>query len=241
VSDPSNPAAPAAQVRPRSVTISSYLLFLVAGLLVIVAIISLSTLGTVADVYRDAYQGTEAKGLESIVVGAGAAGTIVQLLLAAGFVILGLLNNRGRNVSRIVTWVVGGIGVCCTGLGLAGTGLANQMNAQPTTGNLPDPGEVQRRLEDALPSWYQPVSTTLTVLALLALLGALILLALPASNEFFRKPQPAWEPPVPGYPGPTYPGSTYPGYPATPPLSNPPGPPSNPPGPPSNPPPAAEG
>jgi hypothetical protein len=37
------------------------------------------------------------------------------------------------------------------------------------------------------------------VLTLLALLAALIMLALPASNEFFRRPDPTFEPP-PSYP-----------------------------------------
>lgn len=78
--------------------------------------------------------------------------------------------------------------------------------------NAPDQAEIQRMLEDRLPSWYTPVSTTISVLAMIALLVALILLALPPSNEFFRKSQTAWEPPVPGSTYPGYP-PTYPGYP----------------------------
>ena len=44
------------------------------------------------------------------------------------------------------------------------------------------------------------------MLSLLALLAALILLALPKANEFFRKPTAGWEPPVPG--------ASYPAVPA---------------------------
>ena len=51
-------------------------------------------------------------------------GAVVQLLFAAGFVVLGLLNSRGRNASRITTWVIGGLGVCCAGINL-GTSWRN--------------------------------------------------------------------------------------------------------------------
>ena len=64
-------------------------------------------------------------------------------------------------------------------------------------------------LEEALPSWVTPVSLLLGVLSLISLITALILLALPKANAFFRKPTAAWEPPTPGasYPGPPRPGS----------------------------------
>src|SRR6185436_7231411 len=80
-----------------------------------------------------------------------------------------------------------------------------------TTG-APSQSEIQSRLNDALPSWYQPVTMTVTVIILIAILATIILLALPASNAFFRK-QPAaqgWDPSVP-YP--TYPPAGQPGYP----------------------------
>ena len=64
---------------------------------------------------------------------------------------------------------------------------------------------MEAALSRVLPSWYEPLSTVLTVISLLAILGAVILLALPASNAYFRKAQPAWDPnqslAVPGYPG----------------------------------------
>lgn len=214
MSDPHNPAAPAARARPSSVTISSYLLFLVALLFAISAIVGLSTLGTISDVYRDAYEGTQAEGAEGFITIVGAVGSVLQLLFAAAFVVLALLNNRGRNGSRIATWILAGLGFCCTGLNLLGSAFSG-MNAG-TTGDMPDAAEVQRRVSEALPGWVEPVSMLINVIALLALLAAAILLALPKSNEFFRKPQPSWEPPVPG--------SAYPGYPPVPPPGNqPPG------------------
>ncbi|GAA4677089.1 hypothetical protein [Phytohabitans rumicis] len=212
MADPTNPAAPA---RPGSVSISSYLLYLYAALGLIGVVVQLSVLGTTSDVYREAYEGTTAEGGEVFVTVTTVIVAVVGLLFAVAFVVLAVLNNRAKNASRIVTWVLGGISLCCSGVGLASTAFTNSMDFGSTDSDVPSPSEIQSRLEDALPSWYMPTSITLTVLALLALLAALILLALPPSNEFFRKPAPAWEPPVPG--------SAYPAYPppATPPTASP--------------------
>ncbi|TDB71544.1 hypothetical protein [Micromonospora sp. KC721] len=212
-----------ARARPAVVTISSYLLILFALLQVISLIIALATAGTVREALDDAYRGTAANGAQEVATFAMAAiigGAIVGLLLAIVLAVLGLFNNRGMNGTRIATWVLGGILFCCCGLNTAG-GFANGIGTTggPTDGDMPSGDEVARRLEEALPSWYTPVTTTLAVLTLLSLLVALILLALPKANEFFRKPQPAWEPPAPGaaYPGyPATPGYPQPGYPAAP-------------------------
>ena len=40
----------------------------------------------------------------------------------------------GSDRARITTWVIGGISVCCSGLGLAGTALTNSMNLSDTSG-----------------------------------------------------------------------------------------------------------
>ncbi|MEV1142590.1 hypothetical protein [Micromonospora sp. NPDC049799] len=195
-----------ARVRPAVVTISSYLLIFYAVLSVLSLIVALSTLSKIQDVYRDAFAGTDAEGAESVATIAGIGGGVISLLFAVGLVVLALLNMRGKNGARITTWVVGGIAVCCTGVGLAGSAVGNSLGGQ-NTGNVPSQDEINRRLDEALPSWYEPVTTLLAVLGILSLLAALILLALPKANEFFRKPQQAWEPPVPG--------ATYPGYPQT--------------------------
>ncbi|MER7460335.1 hypothetical protein [Micromonospora sp. NPDC126480] len=211
-----DPHQPPARVRPSVVTISSYLLIFYAILSVLSLIVGLSTMGTIMDVYRDAFAGTEAEGAEGVAVFMVVAGSVVSLLFAVGLVVLAMLNNRGRNVARIVTWVVGGIALCCSGLGLAGTALGGTMGGD-TSGNVPSQDEINRRLDEALPSWYEPVSLLLTVLGIIALLTALILLALPKANEFFRKPQQQWEPPVPGAAYPAYPSTPgQPGYPQTP-------------------------
>ncbi|MEV1107033.1 MULTISPECIES: hypothetical protein [unclassified Micromonospora] len=211
-----SPSTPTRQ-RPSTVTISSYLLYLFLACQVISLIITLSTIGKTRDVLRDAYAGSSADGAEQVAdffFAFGLGSAILVLLLAVVLGVLAIFNNQGRNGARITTWIVGGIMVCCTG-GTLLSGAAGGFNTGGSgSGDMPSPEEVQRRLDEALPSWITPVSLLLGVVSLLALLAALILLALPKSNEFFRKPAAAWEPPTPGASYPAYPqASGQPGYP----------------------------
>ena len=110
--------------------------------------------------------------------------------------------------------MLGGISLCCSGFGLAGTALTSSMNL--------DSAGTDRRPERR-PRWSagstrrcrpgtSRLSTTLTVISLLAILGAVILLALPASNAYFRKPAAAVGPVDASIP---YPPSGQPPYPQT--------------------------
>jgi hypothetical protein len=214
-----SPSTPARQ-RPSTVTISSYLLYLFLACQVISLIITLATIGKTRDVLREAYEGSTTEGAEQVanfVFAFGLGAAILLLLLAVVLGVLAIFNNQGRNGTRITTWIVGGIMVCCTGGGLL-SGAGGGFNAGGNSGgDAPSPDEIQRRLDEALPSWITPVSLLLGVISLLALLAALILLALPKSNEFFRKPAAAWEPPTPGASYPAYPqASGQPGYPQAP-------------------------
>jgi hypothetical protein len=240
VSDPTYSAAPADRVRPSTVTISSYLLYLVAAIQVISFLMSLSVLGTFQRVYRDAFAGTEQPAVgETVATVSLIGGSALSLLLAIVIAVLAWMNLRGRNGSRITTWILGGIFLCCSGLGLIGAVAGNAMDfGTGGDANAPDQAEIQRRLEAELPGWYNPVSTVLLVVLFLAVLTALILLALPKSNEFFRKRVGVSEPPMPGgtYGGGAEPG--YPGYPSYPPGEPPLPPPPGTPPPPGPPPPA---
>jgi hypothetical protein len=229
VSDPQQPGTAPTRVRPSTVTVSSYLLFAAAALIAVGGIVSISTAGATARVYREVYAGTQAAGSEGFAVAATVVGAVLNLLVAAGLVVLALLNNRGKNPARIVTWVVGGLTVCCSGVGLIGTAALSNLSL-PTQPGMPSQADVQRRLDDTLPGWVSPVTLVVGILALVALLGALILLALPASNAFFRKPAAqTWDPLAGGYP---YPGQAYPGYPPAPGPGYPGAPPADPPTPP---------
>jgi hypothetical protein len=214
VTDPSYPApgypANAARSRPTIVTVASSLLYLVAAIQVINAIATFATAGPIQDAVRDAYDGTASEGAEGVVAGIFIIGGVLNLVIGLGFAVLGYFDGRGKNVSRIITWVVGGISLCCLGAGLGSNAFVGSMNAGSGNGG-PSQDELQQRINDALPGWYSPVTTTLTVIGLIVILAVVILLALPASNEFFRKPAAGgWDPNVP-YP--QYPGSPYPGQP----------------------------
>jgi hypothetical protein len=219
VAYPTYPAAPAQPPRPTTVTISTYLLWLTALVSLITGALTVSMVGRMADVYRELYEGTAAEGTEGFIVGVSVFIVVINLLFAAGLAILGIFNNRGRNGARITTWVLGAISLCCSGFGLAGTAVTSSMNLDSSTGTNTGPtnAELEAALNRVLPSWFEPLSLVLTVISLLAILGAVILLALPASNAYFRKAQPAWDPnqqlPYPGQPGYPPPGAYQPGQP----------------------------
>ncbi|QOC95058.1 hypothetical protein D0Q02_11820 [Micromonospora craniellae] len=214
-------------------TISTYLLLLFAVCQLISVIVSLTTIGTVREVMDEAYSGSTVEGAESLgnlTVVMTVATAIFLLVVALALFGLGLLNLRGKNGARIATWIVGGIMFCCTGFSLL-SGLASGMSMPggETSGDMPSAEEIQRRLEEALPGWVTPVSLLLGVISLIALLAALILLALPKANEFFRKPTQQWEPPMPGGSYPNQPGyPPAPGYPGGGPSAPPPGAPGQP-------------
>jgi hypothetical protein len=192
--------------RPATVTAAGYLMIAIAVLVVLDAIVGFATLSTVADATKKAYAGV-ANGDQM----AGAAqliaivGFVVQLLLGAGFVVLALLDLRGVNPARIVTWVLGGLGVLCFGCGLLGSGLQGQMTSGMQSKNGVDLAEASRKIHEALPSWLQPLQLTTGLLNLLMVIAVIILLALPASNAYFRRGRGGPGTPDPGFPTQPYP------------------------------------
>lgn len=217
MSNPYSQGGQPVQQRPVVVTVAGYLLFATAALTVLSVLASIVSIGPTMDVYADAYAGTAAEGTEAVVIGSLVFGVVVNLLLAAGYVALAIFNNKGKNPSRVTTWVIGGLSICCTGFGLAGTALSSAMTGLtadlPSESGMPDPEAVNRQLTDAIPAWVTPVTVVTSVLTLLFLLAVVILLALPPANDFFRKPAGVWQPPGAGYPGGGYPTAGYPGAP----------------------------
>ncbi|MEU8329658.1 hypothetical protein [Micromonospora sp. NPDC048839] len=213
-----NPLSKPAPVRPGVVTISTYLLLLFALTQLLSLIMVISVSGSIRQGFQDAYQGTEdVDTIGTVAVAFAIASVAVLLVLALVLVVLAMFNNRGRNGTRITTWVVGGIMVCCVGGSLVSGASGFSQNASGGGGDAPSGAQIERSMSDAIPSWYGPTSTAVNIVGLAALLAALILLALPKAHPFFRKATAAWEPPTPGtsYPGaPPTPGQ--PGYPQTP-------------------------
>ena len=200
--DPTQPSAPGAPpARPMVVTVADWLLWLAAALYIITSISTLAYTGTYSDVYEQAYAGTEAEGGEAFAVGAVVATGVFFLLLGVAFAVLAMFNNQGRNGARITTWVLGGLALCCSGVGLLLSGLTSGMEGPEVEGG-PDPAEVERLLTEELPGWIEPFNLVGSVVSVLALIAALVLLALPQAHPFFRRPSPedTFEPPPPGYP-----------------------------------------
>jgi hypothetical protein len=187
------------------VTFAVWLLYLYAALQLLGVLLLFATYSDFKAGYDQAYRGTaveaQAGTIATITI---VAGTITAVLLAAGTIVLAIFDGRGKNPARIITWVLGGLAVCCAGFGIIGGALSGSMNFGGNTSGGPSASEVQRIVREHVPGWYYPATITASVLELLALLLVIVLLALPASNAFFRKqpPAPVWEPPVPPVPGP---------------------------------------
>jgi len=212
-------------------------MILAAVLCVAIAIVVFATMGPVADAARAAYTAPPPKP-DQIAAGVQVFFTIVAvvfLLVAVGEVVLGLLDLRGSNVARIISWVFNGLVVLC--FGCFGALSLGRGNPTVTTGTRNpdgvDTATFNKAVEDAFPSWSGPAFGTLIALAVIAALISIILLALPASNAFFRRGRGG---PDTGMTELAYP--TVPGYPPVP-VAPPPAP-ATPPAPPAAEPPAAE-
>jgi hypothetical protein len=195
------PQSPAQRTRPGTVAAAVYALYALAVLGAVSVILQLSVVGPSVDAARDYLKDDPQK--DTIVASIQIVSYVIAaigLLFAIGWVILAVFVNRGRNAARITAWVLLGLSLCCGLGGLAGNALGSSM-----AGNNPggvDQAELNRRIADAQPDWYPAVGLVGGILSVLLVLAVIILLALPASNDFFRKPAAAvpWEPPVPGAP-----------------------------------------
>jgi hypothetical protein len=155
-------------------------------------------------------------------------GLSLTVIMAAAFAVLAIFVAKGSQPARITTWVVGGIVALCQLCGLISS-LATPalLNSVPSSGD-PDADlavEQARIIQENTPTWYTVASTGFLVLTLLAILVAIILLATPRANDYFRKEEEVWVPP-------TGPGGGYPQFPPPAVPQNPGAPPAQPPAPP---------
>ncbi|SCG44522.1 hypothetical protein [Micromonospora humi] len=124
---------------------------------------------------------------------------VLVALSAVALLVLAVANLAGRNWTRISTWVIGGITLLVAGFGSVLSLLAA---VTPTDGGS-SPGTTDWDRIDAIarqlvPAWVEPVATIAGFVASPALLVAVVLLALPAANAFYRSRQ---QVAVPAYPG----------------------------------------
>lgn len=190
-------AAPEPRRRPAVVTVASVLMFLVALLTLISSIIALATMNRIIDGFREQAALTDASPADiDAFVNVIQAATIVTALVLMIFalVLAGLAfgNLRGSNTTRVLTLVVCAFGVlcgCCGIFGAVGQTGATSFSTDNTDTQTAE--ELGRALGDAYPDWWLPVNGGLSALQLLGYIVIAILLVLPASNAYFRKPAPA--------------------------------------------------
>jgi len=212
-------AAPAPRQRPSVVTAASYLLYVVAALVVVSGIATLTTYHAVLNaVQADDATSVDISTLQTAAKVGLILGIILNLIEAGVFVMLGIFVARGNNGMRITTWVIAGLGVLCFGCGAVGSGISSSIaNSEQSN------GVTAVRIQDAMPGWARGLSVTVSVLCTLLAIAIIVLLTLGPSNAYFRSQQVAYVPAYPGYPGaagayPGYPGAAgaYPGYPTAP-------------------------
>ncbi|MET7418061.1 hypothetical protein [Dactylosporangium sp. NPDC005555] len=204
------------RARPSTVNLAVYLLYAAAAIELINVIIGLVYSSKITEGAKKAVAGTSQAGSADNQALNGTISLVVGVLLIALFVVLAVFIGKGKQIARILTWVLGGLALCCTvgifGLSFVGEAGWNQLRKDDPT--LPTYDEYNKLIYSEVPGWYQPVTTLLGVLLIVAILGAIVLLALPPSHPYFRKVEQQWEPPVPG-------ASGDPGYPP-PPVDGPP-------------------
>jgi hypothetical protein len=159
-------------------------------------------------------------------------GLSLTVIIAAAFAVLAIFVAKGSQPARITTWVVGGIVTLCQACGLISSLAAPALlNSVPTGG---DPNaelalEQARIVAENTPTWYTVLGNGVLLLTVLATLIAIILLATPKANDYFRKEEEIWIPPTGsggGYP--PVPPPAFPPNPSAPPTSQPPAPPAPP-------------
>lgn len=221
---PQQPSPEGPRTRPAMVTAVVWTQFLTAAVLVASAIASLSVADATADAMMRALESDPAitdSGADISSFGDWARigayiGVGVYILFAVFYVILGLLNNRGNRPGRVLSWVLAGISLACCGLGqLIGLGMQGL-----TAGSGQDYNdEMMQAIEDATPMWAAVLNWVALFMFIVGSLLIIILLATPASNEFFRKDEAPMgpymgQPPYGQQPGqPPYGGPQQPGQP----------------------------
>ncbi|MGY0231093.1 hypothetical protein [Longispora urticae] len=193
---PSPPPAQPARQRPSLVTAASGLLAVVAVLILIYAVVGLLGQTDEVKAATDAYYKTipgGGGGMENFSKLTGGVGVAINAVIALGFLALAFYTAQGKQVARILTWVFAGIASLCCICGAGSIGLQSSLKNSIPEG---DQREAYTKMLDAQPGWLVPVSVTVQALVAIALLAAIIMLALPAANAYFRKPVEEWTPPA---------------------------------------------
>lgn len=175
--------------RPSTVTAARSLLGLAAVLPLLSALLGLLVLDELRRASIAAYGGMRGGDEATGAVIAGVVAGAVVLVVCA---VPALLLSGARDWVRIVVWVLAPVGVCCLTPGVLG-GSSVSAPRGISTGVSSD--ELTAMIGELTPGWYVPVTALLAGVSMLSIVLAAVLLALPASNAYFRGPHPPAPPP----------------------------------------------
>ena len=173
--------------RPAVVTAACALMFTVAALGVVSAVLEVVMAQTIRDRFQqsavDAYLGASKIDVVTMIMDYTAIpGAVAGGLIAIGYGALGFLNLRGINGARIATWVFSGLfllcGTCNVGWGVLGFFSRSD--------GWSDMARLNQALREAIPTWYSTVSLVLDTASVLCYVAVILLLRAPAASEFFR-------------------------------------------------------
>ena len=199
--------------RPGTVTAAGVLMFTAAAALLGVAVAEFSVIGPVGAAMEAVNPDPDAEGFGTTFAAFffGGAG-VLDVLFAITLSLLAGFNMAGKRPARIMSWIFGGLAALCCGCG--SVAYSDVLFDSAPTGAASGASDLSdaemAAIGEALPSWFTGSVVVLVGLLVLSVIGATILLALPPSNDFFRKLPEGWIP-AGGYPG--APGAGYPGYP----------------------------
>jgi len=174
--------------RPPAVTLAAALLWVMAGVGLVYAIVTLAIVPGTISRFRDVTGGPPSLGFSDdnnpdyyvAVVWLGAAIALALAVIAfALFVVIGLSLRRGSNAARIATLVVCVLGVLGGGVGVLTVAAERSGNTAPWT--------LGAQLSDAYPGGWIGTNAALSVAQILGyVLVAILVLTVP--RAFFRRP-----------------------------------------------------
>lgn len=194
------PEQPGSPARPGTVSLASTLLYLMAFLSLISAVLAIyqttfMTQDKLEKVFKDGgYPTDQAEAAAAFTPIGLYAAAAFGILFAVLYVVLAIFVGKGKPWARITTWVLGGLAICCGAFGLLGTAAGSAFSGMGAPSGV-DSNKVAEDTAALLPGWITPASTILGIVSLLAAILVVILLALPPSGPFFRKLEPVWTPP----------------------------------------------
>jgi hypothetical protein len=192
--------APGPRTRPGVVATASVLLYVSAVLLLVSTGVSLVPIGDMQKIINDQYANEPENVRQAASIGAVVGPIVVgvvYVLIAVGLIVLGIFVGKGKQPARVITWVLAGLSVLCLGCGLASSAVSTSFSG---LGGGADQEALLKAIADATPGWVTAAALVLQIISLLVMITVIILLALPAANDYFRKEQQVWVPPTAPWP-----------------------------------------